>query len=678
MAGESPELGVLARQLAVLDDDALAALANKGLVRRAHKDVQRSAPRHIGSEGDQLTFDVEGQVVRLGAVPTAARCDCGASAVCRHVLTVLLYLRDKLPPADVDSTTQTDVDPVGEIMAVTPEALEKWAGKALFRQAVGTPHGDAQCDVDATIIITLPFQNATVRWLAARGLDGMLCTCHASGPCKHKVTAVLAFWSRQGRPLPQSAKGALEASSGSPRTRDEVLTSVRQILSEMVMIGIERVSDATRDRLKTLAVSAHGVDLPRLERVLNVLATETGLLLTRDAHGDSARVLRAAGLAWALAVALVQPVPALVGVHRSKYEQAVGELELIGIGARRWRTQSGFEGLTVYFWEVGSQCWNTWTDTRPLGQPFDPRVRYTQEFPWSGVRDPREASRSRYRVAGVFRNPVGRLSGRQGPRAVRMGDTNLAHVPSVKSWRDLRSKVERAFGGGLTDQTENENLVFLAPANLGDATYDEVDQVLHRELIDTDGCVLPLRVVFDENMPRAVEHVESVRRLEAVFGQLRAGPDGVYLEPITLVAGGRLVHTTLDGDGLSATAPSQASSAAGEAIEVPSEHEFDSTDIPGSSVGMMLRTALDQLEDVAAAGLRVHRDLAPLHATGDAFDMLSLVTCRDAVRRTIEALEHLRRGSDRSDAPGCLLESSYVLRLALHKEVTAIWSQQYA
>ena len=65
----------------------------------------------------------------------------------------------------------------------------------------------------------------------------------------------------------------------------------------------------------------------------------------------------------ALRVALAHPKPALVGVHRSNYEK-VGQIELIGLVARQWRTRSGYAGLTVYFWDRSANNWATGTEAR--------------------------------------------------------------------------------------------------------------------------------------------------------------------------------------------------------------------------------------------------------------------------------------------------------------------------
>src|SRR5262249_11907142 len=145
----------------------------------------------------------------------------------------------------------------------------------------------------------------------------------------------------------------LEASVEAPRTRDEVRSAVMTVTEEIVMQGVSRLSPSTAERLCTLSTSAHGVDLPRLERVIRGVADEVAALLDRSARASEEGLLTRAATAHALAKALAKPTPALVGRHRSRYER-VTDIELIGAGAQAWRAASGYQGLTLYFWDRAS------------------------------------------------------------------------------------------------------------------------------------------------------------------------------------------------------------------------------------------------------------------------------------------------------------------------------------
>ena len=238
---------------------------------------------------------------------------------------------------DAVSAATTTTSSAEEMHGVDDEALTTWAGKALVARAVrallhGMPVEFAEAGV---VLARFPTRNVTCRWMPGGGLAGMVCSCHAPEACEHKVAAVLAIQvASNRRRLEDVEPAAREAAAGAPRTRAEVLDSVSDVARKLVALGTTRLSRTTAERLRTLAISAHGVDLPRLERVLRTLADDVELGLARAAprptRPDCSRARQRRGLAHALRT---RPTPLLIGEHRTEYEP-VGDLELVGLGAR--------------------------------------------------------------------------------------------------------------------------------------------------------------------------------------------------------------------------------------------------------------------------------------------------------------------------------------------------------
>ncbi|MGC3953945.1 MAG: hypothetical protein QM804_06790 [Propionicimonas sp.] len=79
-------------QLAALDDDAIAELANRGLLRRATKLVD--AVTMVATDDKTVELECEQLRVRLlPDGPTAARCPCPVAGVCVHVVAAWLWTR---------------------------------------------------------------------------------------------------------------------------------------------------------------------------------------------------------------------------------------------------------------------------------------------------------------------------------------------------------------------------------------------------------------------------------------------------------------------------------------------------------------------------------------------------------------------------------------------------------
>lgn len=679
MAVESDLLNRVRAAAALLDDTALAALSNKGLVRRARKDVEQRPPEVVGEYEGRLRVAVEEWTVEVAERPAESRCTCPANGVCRHVLVALMHLATGGSPRAEGTKTFCG----GEILSVGDDELRRWAGSGLVKRALAELATGMviECEDGMPFVARQPTWNVECRWMPGGGLAGMLCSCHAADACVHKVVAVLGWQGQQGVRDIAREETALAESGGAPRTREEVRLSVRQALDEMVAMGLCRLSSASQARLKTLATSAHGVDLPRLERLLQGLADEIGAWLRRDAQASSAGILGRAAQVEALNTALEDPKPPLIGRHRSRYDR-VGELDLVGMGARVWRTRSGYAGLTVYFWDRGSGRWNTWTDARPVGTPgFSPVARFTAPGPWSGSESPARAAAGRFRLVGAWRNPAGRLSGRESSRMVVMGPPEAGtDGHEISSWSALVPRAWELFGTGLAEQGELAQVVLLRPQAWSGTVYDQVLQELRVGVVDDDGRRLLLALSHTEENRRAIDTLEAATqtRPPQILGILHLRRGVLAVEPISLIDGTRVVSLGLDG------LPTQPVVAAGVSTPAQAEEageddeaEQEELTLGGGPIAELLASTTSELESLAEGGSAAYRGWPRLRALMERSDALGISVVGASLRRLLDGAGS-EAGSDRLHtlARGCM-RASYVVRLTAATGAVAAATEAY-
>ena len=130
MAGESALLKRLQTAASLLDDEALASLANKGLLRRAKNDLRSHPPTLIEPTEITVQFQVEDCTVELAESIAQSRCTCPAAGTCRHILSAILFLKE-MPVAVAQAEVPAPTAAGDEVLAVTDEELRKWAGTAL-------------------------------------------------------------------------------------------------------------------------------------------------------------------------------------------------------------------------------------------------------------------------------------------------------------------------------------------------------------------------------------------------------------------------------------------------------------------------------------------------------------------------------------------------------------------
>ncbi|HWS33332.1 MAG TPA: hypothetical protein VN408_11375, partial [Actinoplanes sp.] len=106
--------------LLALDDGALAALANRGLVKRAAREVEREAPALSGRDSTIVAEWADGVRTELpeGGLDRGG-CSCGAAGVCRHLIGLVLAYQ-QVATAAMRTEAETEAGTAAEEDAVDP------------------------------------------------------------------------------------------------------------------------------------------------------------------------------------------------------------------------------------------------------------------------------------------------------------------------------------------------------------------------------------------------------------------------------------------------------------------------------------------------------------------------------------------------------------------------------
>ncbi|WP_280152677.1 SWIM zinc finger domain-containing protein [Piscinibacter sp. XHJ-5] len=568
----------LLEQLRRFDEDAFVALANKGLLRRAQKDLEKQAATISAEAQDRLELRFGEHTIRFDARgPAQASCSCPAAGVCQHILAAMISLQRMAAPAAADddapsaaggSNAQADLS--AALLAIPQAALERHAGAAGYRwawqfvQDLDLPD-DLGLGGDTHLVIDLKRPRLRLRYMGG-GVDALIPDTETKQLAKYQVAAVLACRQALGAdvmPPPARAKPKTAAldlgkdhalpedvDNAEAASRVRLRASVQQVLQDCLQLGLSHLSPAMRDRFATLAVWAQGAQYHRLALLLRRVADHVELLLERAAGADEHRLFDELALVHGLLGALASAdakgaAPAhLVGRSRSEYA-AASTLELIGVGASAWRSASGYVGLTMMFWSPEEQRFFSCTDARAeLQRGFDPLARYKAPGPWSGLGAPQQATGRRVRLVSAQVNAQGRLSGSDTTHVTLQPAGALAtHLQPIADWADLLERRAHARRSLLAEPQPLQDWVTLAPARFGAARFDPIRQTLAWPLVDAADRVLHAELVYSPFTEHAIQRIE---RLQAdslppgtlLIGRLRPADGAPVLEPLSLVRGG--------------------------------------------------------------------------------------------------------------------------------------------
>ena len=542
------ELRELIRQV---DDDYLTGLGNKGILKRAYKDLEQESPvadwqqeeaRDKAQEKMRTVVQVKlnEETCMIRAPLGDSTCTCPSRSMCRHIVTAVLWLKGSLDDGGGQETKAAEeagrteeqgkaqeavktVEPeeaggpeeagdpakpkFAEFLALPQERLIKACGPGHYRKLVARVRAGGLPPVEAGSIVTveLPWERAVVRLLEP--LSYSSCTCHSKELCTHKAQALLIWRLREGvctlqeLEAGQDAEGVLD--QGQMR---EVCESLREAVKLQLCTGLSRQSPEVSVSMERLAVISHRAGLADMERSLRGAAEEYTQYFERQARFREEELLdRLLGL-YRLAGQIQETgntakLQRLAGNFRDAYEYA-GTLRLIGMGSRAFKSKAGYEGEIYYFLNEADGRYLTWTDARPTFYEGTERKRNAQEYsqtPWGLECSRRQLFEMEIELVDARLAPGGRLSASQETRGELLGAKRLLddEVCGRIIW-DYRRLLElmyspRTYGAGSDASGE---------AEAGAAAFDDGAGGRKGERLALLGAVRWGEAVFDKTRQR--------------------------------------------------------------------------------------------------------------------------------------------------------------------------------
>lgn len=536
----------LRASLTAFDDTALATLANPGLVRRAHRDVEEGKARLVSAGDGKAAVEADGQLVTLDARgPRAADCACKSVAICRHRIAAVLFLQGLEEGSDAVEV-EAEAEPGEIVLVLDLAALERWSGKASWRAALELVETTQRVEpAPNAISVSFADLDDPVRILRGQGFDGIVSKAAKARAKAYHAAAVLAARRHFGAALPEPV--VEELASAAIEIDAAFLQRAATSLGEVVTLGFNLAPLPLEESLFELSVSSRADMLPRLSAMLRAIAAQLRLRRQRAIAFDPDRMLELAATAFALAQALatddLERRTSLAGKVRRDFAPAV-PLNLVGCGGERWRTDTGARGVTAWFIEPHTGSWLSTTLARGPGQDmaFQPAEAWRSQAIWTAA--PLEVlAHARITLEGSRRSADDRLSAPATARAAILAHDvrpDPAWPGIVREWKDLRQTWLRETGLGL-DVAETAVACLLSPSATGLPYFDDLAQQLVWPVRDASGEWLALTLDHEEPVARAIEALEAnVRNRWEGMILVRLVRAGEQLEarPITLFSTG--------------------------------------------------------------------------------------------------------------------------------------------
>jgi hypothetical protein len=652
--------------LLALTHDDLAALTNRGTVKRAERelqevtcDIHEEADGTISfswSDGVRCTFAGK-KVVAQGT------CTCPATEMCRHLVrSVLAYQKHTAAHADAAAPPQswnpgdvTDEDLARLFKpAVLTRARERFARGVLVELVRGSKPSAYFHDPPCLLRLTVP---ADVRYAQ--------CDCAEPAPCSHVPLAVWAF----RRLDPNAESGMIATETAPPPIPGELLDEAEETLAEWAEVGLAGAGGAWKDLLARLEKRCRIEGLIWPAEILHELGQQLERYVQRDALFEPLRVVELVGEFLIRADAIRRPTGAVpqLFVRGSASDQAleIASARYIGLGCGVTFRKRLVE-LAAYLQDADSGSVVAVTRAFPDPDGEEPRsLTRLGETPVVKGAHMRQLGAGQLLVQGGKRSADHRLI---------VGRARANVNPQNYAWEKLRSPLfAETFGevqarlallppAALRPRRVADHIHVCGITRAEDTHFDVIRQCVEARLIDAAGQSAVLEHPFTSRSAEGTELLlerltASPERVRFVAGMVEARQHGLLIRPTCVIF--------QDGETRSAVQPwvdrysRPVSTAAPAVTTVPAEVR------PVDELGDYLREVHQFLAEVFLTGLTRSdtRMARALRQTADRGDALGFAHIHHPLKRLADALELRAKQCDwnaRRAASDLLLASAWL------------------
>lgn len=495
----------------------LVTLANKGLYKRALKDLETTGQVELVVAGDHLQVQLDEITVSLNPNISQSSCSCPSKTVCKHILMGILVAADYVAKEAEEKTEeaateenrqeavsetvsrQSSADDWEELKKVDLAQLRKQAGKKLFEDTLRLIQDGWTADFIESDMLeaTINTENITVYFPKDDSLNRSVCKCGESGLCKHKLIAILSYLSSQGILSSESDGNQPELSLLTEETIDVLRGTSRFItgIFEKGLIGCGENEAETAIqysiRLETCGIG----NLARLFRSLssdieNMLAKHVGFQpLTTFAtlsrlHNTLRLILRNTQNNEMLS-------KLIEGTRSDYYTTPIGHFT--GLGAYPWQTRSGYFGITGYFFyhEKQSICTLTssmadyYEHTQTLVTPENMRRQLEMQSFWGSNTSLARLSTSTLTLRNFKMNRQNRLSSSSQTQCEiddKVTISSLDTLLAIPELSDLTIRPEQRYD--YFRKKQPEQLALVPFTHLSEVSFNTAEQKLYFTMAD--------------------------------------------------------------------------------------------------------------------------------------------------------------------------------------------------
>ena len=537
-----------------LDEDYLIGISNKGIVKRANKDLEKLESIEYDIKDDYIEFKIDDITCSVNEEVQKYKCSCPSRTICKHIIMCYLYIMNNKEKIFGEIKEECNEEQLEEDKIETKEFIrlkeynieniKKNIGEKALVDIIRKINFGINYTITETAMVTVDFGEELIKVRLLDDIENSLCSCKSKELCIHKAEALILYKLYKNYISLEELNNYLISKEVLDYENIKKATvEIRNLIEEILISGISRVPETILDSINNMAIKCHNYELPNFEKTLRGIREEIILYFNKNAAFKNEKLLNILTTLYIKTLTLENSnnfniISEIIGEFKSSY-YSIPVIELNGIGEENWTSNSGYKGTTYYFFE--NKRGEIFTFTKAIATYYDnmPRRNYIIDnnvAPWGLKCKLEELDKIHFKLKGGKVNLQNRISSSNESRGDLIGLSDIASLNLERYKFDNWEKVIDSVFLNKKKNNENYNLVFLEGNKFGESKFDNITQTFTLEIKDKDENVMEINIKFSlekKHLIKTLERLYKRGKVPMFFGRVYIDEGKIKFYPIS-------------------------------------------------------------------------------------------------------------------------------------------------
>ncbi|MCR3759126.1 SWIM zinc finger family protein [Clostridium felsineum] len=524
-----------------IDEAYLIGISNKGIVKRAQKDLLKIESIKYEIKDSYIRFEFDDIVCYIEENINKYKCSCPSRSICKHIIMAYLHLlENKDEVFQLKDINQVKKDYLKIIEDFKIEEIKKKIGEKKLQNILNKIENGVNFEVNegSIVEVILKDEDASVKLLGQS--ENYICSCKNKDFCTHKAEAIILYKLKKGFvTLEELKKFKPKAVEFDEERFKKASLKVQEEIEKILVTGLSRASITTLDRLNNLSIICHNYGLFNFEKTVRRIKEDFSLYFNKNASFIKEKLLNEITSLYSKAGFLYNSkdsnsLKQLVGEFKSSYYE-IPPLVLSGFAAERWKSNSGYEGITYYFMDNISAHIYTYNDLMPTYYDEVQKKNWNSNSPWKLNCSICDLSSISFKLFYARSNFKRRLSSSSKSYGTIIDKISIYELNRDEiTYNDWNSVLENIFMNEKKE--ENYNMIFLNVSKFGATMFKDVNGEFIVPIYDKNNGIINLSVkdsTRTKDMIRRIERIVKRQKSNCFFGRVYIENEELRFFPIS-------------------------------------------------------------------------------------------------------------------------------------------------